>query len=132
MLVCPACFCIAVWLGRKIFRLFGWYSGIALALVPFGCPSDPHPVLGAGGGGGGHDASYSSSVVGLGGSGGGGAGAYLSGSGITLPATTYPVVIGGGGGLVAPDPDAGYHGTVSTCNGRHAGGGWGGNDVQTT
>ena len=64
--------------------------------------------------------------------GGGGAGAYLSGSGITLPATTYPVVIGGGGGLVGPDPYPGYHGTDSTWNGLTAGGGGGGTGLVPT
>ena len=98
------------------------------------CPtsiSDVEYVIVGGGGGGG-----AAAINGYGG-GGGGAGQYLEGTGVTLPATTYPIVIGAGAkGWTPGSGTSSTHspqGGPSTFNSIVAGGGgYGGTHVSPT
>lgn len=100
--------------GNKTIHTF---SGPGNFVVTTGGPVNY--LLVGGGGGAGFDVG-----------GAGGAGGLHYKENVTLPATTYPVTIGGGGAPGSGQNDRGDNGTDSTFNGLTAGGGGGGGSYQ--
>jgi len=104
-------------------------------VCPTSISSVEYVIVGGGGGGGAGTGASPNGYA----AGGGGAGQYLEGSGVTLPATTYPVTVGEGGNrwVRYADPSStnnptnegkGEQGGASTFNSLTAGGGgYGGN-----